>query len=45
MKERWSEVIIYGISGQSLDDWLTFAEHSVDTHVFESEEDYALFIY
>lgn len=44
LKERWSEVIIYGISGQSLDDWLTFAEHSVDPHVFESEEDYALFI-
>lgn len=44
LKERWSEVIIYGISGQSLDDWLTFAKHSVDPYVFESEEDYTLFI-
>lgn len=44
LKERWSEVIIYSIAGLSLDDWLTFVEHSVDPYVFELEENYALFI-
>ncbi|MGT2772455.1 hypothetical protein [Streptococcus marimammalium] len=44
LKERWSEVIIYGIADQSLDDWLTFSKHSVDPNVFELEEDGTLFI-
>ena len=44
LKERWFEVIIYGIGGLSVDKWLTFEEHSVDPDVFDSEENGTLFI-
>lgn len=45
LRERWSEVTIYSISGLSLDDWLTSAGHSVETHVFDpDEEGYGFFI-
>lgn len=44
LKERWSEVNIYSILSLPLDDWLSYVPHSVETHVYESEDDYGLYI-
>ena len=44
LKERWSEVNIYSILSLSLDDWLSYTEHSVETHVYEPEDGYGLYI-
>ena len=44
LKERWDEVTIYSINSLPLDDWLTFLPHSVETTVYEPEDDYALYI-
>ncbi|HFU4202989.1 TPA: hypothetical protein ACGO8F_000561 [Streptococcus suis] len=44
LRERWNEVVIYSIAGQSLNDWLSHADHSVETHVSEPEDDYSLYI-
>lgn len=44
LKERWDEVIIYSINSLPLDDWLSFLPHSVETTVYEPEDDYALYI-
>lgn len=44
LKERWSEVKIYSILSLPLDDWLSCVPHSVETHVYEPEDDYGLYI-
>ncbi|HHT7719856.1 TPA: hypothetical protein ACT2FD_000608 [Streptococcus suis] len=44
LKERWSEVKIYSILSLTLDDWLSCVPHSVETHVYEPEDDYGLYI-
>ena len=44
LKERWNEVNIYSILSLPLDDWLTSVPHSVETHVYEPEDDYGLYI-
>ncbi|HEL2401917.1 TPA: hypothetical protein TZS69_000873 [Streptococcus suis] len=44
LRERWYEVVIYSIAGQSLNDWLSYADHSVKTHVYELEDEYGLYI-
>lgn len=44
LKERWSEVNIYSILSLPLDDWLSYTEHSVETHVYEPEDGYGLYI-
>ncbi|HFI0796425.1 TPA: hypothetical protein ACGO8I_002131 [Streptococcus suis] len=44
LRERWDEVVIYSIAGQSLNDWLSYADHSVETFVSEPEDDYSLYI-
>lgn len=44
LKERWDEVTIYSINSLPLDDWLSCLPHSVETTVYEPEDDYALYI-
>lgn len=44
LKERWDEVTIYSINSFPLDDWLSCLPHSVETTVYEPENDYALYI-
>ena len=44
LKERWGEVTIYSINSLPLDDWLSCLPHSVETTVYEPEDDYALYI-
>ena len=44
LKERWDEVTIYSINSLPLDDWLSCLPHSVETTVYEAENDYALYI-
>lgn len=44
LKERWDEVTIYSINSFPLDDWLSCLPHSVETTVYEAENDYALYI-
>ena len=44
LKERWDEVTIYSIYSLPLDDWLSCLPHSVETTVYEPEDDYALYI-
>ena len=44
LKERWDEVTIYSINSLPLDDWLSCLPHSVETTVYEPENDYALYI-
>lgn len=44
LKERWDEVTIYSIYSLPLDDWLSCLPHSVETTVYEPENDYALYI-
>ena len=44
LKERWDEVTIYSINSLPLDDWLSCLPHSVETTVFEPEDDYALYV-
>lgn len=44
LKERWDEVTIYSINSFPLDDWLSCLPHSVETTVYEPEDDYALYI-
>ena len=44
LKERWDEVTIYSINSLPLDDWLSCFPHSVETTVYEPEDDYALYI-
>lgn len=44
LKERWDEVTIYSINSLPLDDWLSCLPHSVETTVYEPEDDYALYV-
>ncbi|HEL2739297.1 TPA: hypothetical protein UDO34_002174 [Streptococcus suis] len=44
LRERWDEVVIYSIASQSLNDWLSYADHSVETLVSEPEDDCSLYI-
>ncbi|HEL1584652.1 TPA: hypothetical protein TXJ06_001387 [Streptococcus suis] len=44
LKERWSEVKIYSILSLPLDDWLSCVPHSVETHVYEPDDEYGLYI-
>ena len=44
LKERWDEVTIYSIYSLPLDDWLSCLPHSVETTVYEPEDDYALYV-
>lgn len=44
LKERWNEVNIFSILSLPLEDWLSYVDHSVETHVYEPEDDYGLFI-
>ncbi|NRG68971.1 hypothetical protein HPB00_05770 [Streptococcus suis] len=44
LRERWDEVVIYSIASQSLNDWLSYADHSVETFVSEPEDDNSLYI-
>lgn len=44
LKERWGEVTIYSINSLPLDDWLSCLPHSVETTVYEPEDDYALYV-
>ena len=42
--ELFDEVTIYSINSLPLDDWLSCLPHSVETTVYEPEDDYALYI-
>ena len=44
LKERWDEVTIYSINSLPLDDWLSCLPHSVETTVYEPEDDYGLYV-
>ena len=44
LKERWDEVTIYSINSLPLDEWLSCLPHSVETTVYEPEDDYALYV-
>lgn len=44
LKERWDEVTIYSINSLPLDDWLSCLPLSVETTVYEPEDDYALYV-
>lgn len=44
LKERWDEVTIYSINSLPLDDWMSCLPHSVETTVYEPEDDYALYV-
>ncbi|HFR3294454.1 TPA: hypothetical protein ACHU5I_000321 [Streptococcus suis] len=44
LKERWSEINIYSIHSLPLDDWLSCVPHSVETHVYEPDDEYGLYI-
>lgn len=44
LKERWDEVTIHSINSLPLDDWLSCLPHSVETTIYEPEDDYALYV-